>query len=91
MVIGPNNDPANRLGRRLRSLRTAKGREWTLADVERRFGIDKGNLSRIERGEASPSLETLHRLRDAYQADDETFLTWLDMLRERQRLTAGAA
>ncbi len=91
MVIGPKNDPHNRLGRKLKALRTAKPREWTLADVERMAGVDKGNLSRIERGEASPSLETLHKLRAAYSVDDETFLTWLDMLNERNRQRRGAA
>ena len=85
VVIGPNNSPINRLGRRLRALRTANGRDWTLADVERGYGIDKGNLSRIERGESSPSLATLHKLRTAYAVDDETFLTWLDMLAGRSR------
>lgn len=87
MILGPKNAPTNRLGRTLATLRAKH--EWTLTHVQDEYGVDKGNLSRIERGEASPSLETLHRLRDAYAVDDETFLTWLEMLRHRDQ--AGAA
>lgn len=82
MILGPSNHPANRLGRRLRKLRT--DRNWTLAYVSENHGIDKAVLSRVERGDSTPSLATLYRLRDAYVVDDETFLTWLDMVRERE-------
>ena len=89
MVIGPNNRSDNRLGRRLRKMRTAEG--WTLAHVAETHGIDKGVLSRIERGERVPSLPTLRKLRDIYHVYDETFLTWLDMLDRPEREGNGGA
>lgn len=81
VVIGPRNSRNNRLGRRLLALR--KQKDWTLAHVADQYGVDKAALSRIERGDRSPSVATLYKLRDAYSVDDETFLTWLDMLYER--------
>lgn len=47
----------------IRALRRRKG--LTLADVAARTGIDKGYLSRIERGEKSPSLGTLLKVAEA--------------------------
>jgi transcriptional regulator with XRE-family HTH domain len=70
----------NRLGHRLRAMRTERG--WTLEQVHRNFGIDKGLLSRIERGEGNPSLLTLRKLRDVYTVDDQTFLSWIDLLHD---------
>ncbi len=48
------------IGFRIRSARRRK--KLTQANVAARAGIDKGHLSRIERGEKSASLGTLHML-----------------------------
>lgn len=48
------------IGFRIRSVRRRK--KLTQAHVATRAGIDKGHLSRIERGEKSASLGTLHML-----------------------------
>jgi len=44
----------------LRTVRQAQG--FSLREVSRRAGIDPGHLSRIERGESSPSVDVLGRL-----------------------------
>lgn len=75
----------NRLGKQLRKLRTDRG--WSLNFVADQFGVDKGVLSRVERG-SMPSLKTLDKLRRAYLVDDQTFLGWVDQLDSDR---AGAA
>lgn len=51
------------LSNALRQLRKSKG--ITLAELADRAGSHVGNLSRIERGTAKPSLDLLYRLADA--------------------------
>lgn len=51
------------LGTALRQLRKSKG--ITLAELAERAGSHVGNLSRIERGTAKPSLDLLYRLSEA--------------------------
>lgn len=51
------------LGQALRNLRKERG--LTLADVAERTDSHVGNLSRIERGLARPSLDLLYRLAEA--------------------------
>ncbi len=41
-------------------------RHWTLADVSGRTGIKIPNLSRLEKGKHSPSLETLEKVAGAF-------------------------
>jgi transcriptional regulator with XRE-family HTH domain len=48
------------LGRRLRALRDAK--KLSQADVEKRTGLARSYISRVEHGHTVPSLETLERL-----------------------------
>ena len=83
MIQGPANDPANRLGRMLQHIRV-EDKGWTLAYVDDEYGIDKGVLSRVERGESTPSVRTLYKLRDAYAPTDDVFLTWLDLVHQRE-------
>lgn len=52
------------LATRLRLEREA--RSWTLADLATRSGISKAMLSKVERGEASPTAALLGRLSAAY-------------------------
>ena len=51
------------LGKALHELRTGKG--MTLADLAGSVNSHVGNLSRIERGLARPSIDLLYRLADA--------------------------
>ena len=61
-TIISNADTA--LATRLRLEREARG--WTLADLATRSGVSKAMLSKIERGEASPTAALLGRLSGAY-------------------------
>jgi len=51
------------IGQRLKILRLK--RELTLQDVAEKLGISRGNLSGIETGRVTPSLETLSRIATA--------------------------
>jgi DNA-binding XRE family transcriptional regulator len=51
------------IGERVRQERRA--RKWTLADLGSRTGIMAPNLSRLEKGKHSPSLDTLMKVADA--------------------------
>jgi DNA-binding XRE family transcriptional regulator len=52
------------IGARVRQERLA--RSWTLADLSTRTGIKVPNLSRLEKGKHSPSLDTLVKVADAF-------------------------
>ena len=49
-----------RLAARLQRLRTQQG--WTLDDLSTRSGVSRATLSRLERGETSPTASLLNRL-----------------------------
>ena len=55
---------SERLAARLAGLRSERG--WSLQDLARRTGVSRSNLSRIERGEISPTADVLVRLAAAY-------------------------
>jgi transcriptional regulator with XRE-family HTH domain len=55
---------SERLAARLAALRAERG--WSLQDLARRTGVSRSNLSRIERGEISPTADVLVRLAAAY-------------------------
>jgi len=54
-----------KLGQRIRSLR--KQRELSLGDIERRVGLLRTYVSRVERGCTTPSVDTLEKLACALQ------------------------
>lgn len=54
------DDITGRLARRLRQEREA--RSWSLADLAERSNVSRAMISKIERGEASPTAELLNRL-----------------------------
>lgn len=60
------------LGDRLRRHRLTVGA--TIASVAKRVGVSKGYLSRIENGQATPSIAVLARLGSAYGVPIATFL-----------------
>lgn len=55
-----NPELDRRLAARLQRLRTQQG--WTLDDLAQRSGISRATLSRLERGETSPTASLLNRL-----------------------------
>jgi transcriptional regulator with XRE-family HTH domain len=59
------DDSADRLARRIRIERQA--RDWSLADLAERSGVSKAMISKIERGEASPTATVLLRLAGAFE------------------------
>lgn len=59
------SDETDALARRLTSLRQAQG--WTLEDLAGRSGVSRATLSRIERGDVSPTAQVLGRLAAAHR------------------------
>jgi transcriptional regulator with XRE-family HTH domain len=53
------------IGQRLRQLR--EGRNLSQADVEKRTGLLRAYVSRVEKGHTVPSLDTLERWADALE------------------------
>jgi transcriptional regulator with XRE-family HTH domain len=58
------DEPGARLARRLRLERDTRG--WSLADLAERSGVAKATISKIERGEVSPTAVILVRLAGAF-------------------------
>ena len=69
-------DLDRRLRLRLQELRTA--RNWSLDDLARDSGISRATLSRIERGETSPTATQLGRLCTAFGITMSGLLGGLD-------------
>lgn len=57
-------DPTPLIARRLRDER--QRRQWTLDELARRAGVSKAMLSKLERGEASPTAALLGRISGAF-------------------------
>ncbi|WP_319825909.1 helix-turn-helix domain-containing protein [Thalassovita sp.] len=57
-------DRAQELGRRLRDVRKKAG--YTLDWTANEIGVTKGYLSKVERGQASPSIAVMTKLSEAY-------------------------
>src|SRR5487761_1431141 len=65
-VKSPAVSPAHKsLGSRFRTLRIEKG--LTQGDIERRSGLLRGHVSRLEHGHIMPSLDTLQRFAEALE------------------------
>jgi transcriptional regulator with XRE-family HTH domain len=58
------DDAEARLANRLKLEREARG--WSLADLAERSAVSRGAISKIERGESSPTAGLLVRLADAF-------------------------
>jgi len=58
------DDLSNRLAARLSELRSSRG--WSLDQLADHSGISRATLSRMEKGDVSPTAETLGRLCAAY-------------------------
>jgi transcriptional regulator with XRE-family HTH domain len=66
------NDPTSALAARLSAEREA--RSWSLAELAARSGVSKAMISRIERGEASPTAALLGKLSGAFGLTLSTLL-----------------
>jgi len=77
---------SERLAARLAALRAERG--WSLQDLSRRTGVSRSNLSRIERGEISPTADVLVRLAAAY---DQTLSALMAEVESQPRSLVRAA
>jgi transcriptional regulator with XRE-family HTH domain len=66
------NDPTHSLAARIALEREARG--WSLAELAERSGVSKAMISKIERGEASPTATLLGRLSGAFGLTLSTLL-----------------
>jgi transcriptional regulator with XRE-family HTH domain len=66
------NDPTESLAARIALEREARG--WSLAQLAERSGVSKAMISKIERGEASPTATLLGRLSGAFGLTLSTLL-----------------
>ena len=66
------NDPTQSLAARIALEREARG--WSLAGLAERSGVSKAMISKIERGEASPTATLLGRLSGAFGLTLSTLL-----------------
>lgn len=74
-------DPTARLASRIRLER--EGRGWSLADLAQRAAVSKAMISKIERGEASPTAALLGRLSGAFGLTLSTLLARSELHRGR--------
>ena len=61
------------LGENIKRLRRDK--KWTQGDLADRAGIRVGQISKLERNEADPKLDTLYKLMDALECSPNTLLS----------------
>ena len=66
------NDPTPRLAARIRRERKARG--WSLGELAEQSSVSKAMISKIERGEASPTAALLGRLSGAFGLTLSTLL-----------------
>lgn len=90
MIMENETDPLeSAIGERLRLLRTARG--LTLDDLAGASGVSRAMISRIERGEASPTAQLLSRLCAALDLTLSAFFAFSqeggDPLSRRERQT----
>jgi transcriptional regulator with XRE-family HTH domain len=77
------DDLGSRLAERLRGEREARG--WSLNDLAERSGVSRAMISRIERGEASPTAVLLGRLSGAFGLTLSNLLARIESAGERVR------
>jgi transcriptional regulator with XRE-family HTH domain len=80
------DDIDKKLAERLRAEREQRG--WSLGGLAQRSGVSKAMLSRVERGEASPTAVILARIAAAF---GETLAKFLSFEVDEQKLLARAA
>src|SRR5256714_4015862 len=71
-IVNSQSDPTEPLAARIALEREARG--WSLADLAARSGVSKAMISKVERGEASPTATLLGRLSGAFGLTLSTLL-----------------
>jgi transcriptional regulator with XRE-family HTH domain len=66
-------DPTTRIAARIKAERETRG--WSLADVATRSGVSRAMISKVERGESSPTAALLGRLCGAFGLTMSTLLS----------------
>ncbi len=80
------DDLASRLAERLRLER--EGRGWSISDLATRSSVSRAMISKIERGEASPTAVLLGKLSGAFSLTVSTLLARAEGNRNRLRRAA---
>lgn len=75
------------LGARLRAEREARG--WSLTDLSERSGVSRGMISKVERGESSPTASLLGRLSGALNLTVSTLLARAESMRGGRLMRAA--
>jgi len=72
MLQGQNETLNMALGENIRRLRRDK--HWTQGELADKSGVKVGHISKLERNEADPKLETLYKIMDALQCSPNALL-----------------
>lgn len=80
------DDLSSRLARRLKLERETRG--WSVSDLATRSGVSRAMISKIERGEASPTAVLLGRLSGAFSLTLSTLLARAEGRGDRLRRAA---
>lgn len=96
-AAGGDEDDSQKIGQRLRQLRTAQG--LTITQLAERAEVSAGIISQIERGNANPSIKTMQLIRAALGVNLWEFLgdtrstdkasTYIRRKAERPKITVG--
>ena len=78
----PKERPKVNIGQVIRSYRSDRG--LSQGDIERRTGLLRCYLSRVENGHTVPSLETLAKIAEAMEISLADFFPMLETPRERE-------
>jgi transcriptional regulator with XRE-family HTH domain len=82
-------DPSAAIALRIKQERDA--RKWSLAELAERSGVSKAMISKIERGEASPTATILGRLSGAFGQQLSALLALAEQSNDRVRTHAEQA
>jgi len=83
------NDSNQHLADTLRRLRRERG--WSLDQAARETGVSKAMLGQIERGESSPTVATMWKIADGFQASMSSLLEPTPEAQDDPRLVRRAA
>src|SRR5271168_1772718 len=75
------DETARRIAERIRAERET--RDWSLADLAERSGVSRAMISKVERGEASPTAALLGRLSGAFGLTLSTLLARAESSEDR--------
>src|SRR5471032_2529595 len=90
-IVATSNalDPSDVIAQRIKLERSA--RHWSLAELSDKSGVSKAMISKIERGESSPTATVLGRLSGAFGLTLSTLLALAEQTGERLARRASQA